>query len=154
MDVKWWQKLTLSLARWAQKYLNKYTELFRNIANYEIMHVDSSQIGDIRKTVKLPKMVLHSLFILLTAFVNLHWISFYCICDVSIMLLLLYFVSFISYITWTWAVVCWSVRKNNRYESKRSFLRLVFIRSDIENWPLIIFKKSTFTFDTITMTTR
>ena len=89
MDAKWWQKLTLPLARWAKKNLNKYTELFRNIASFEIMHVDSFQIGDIRKTVKLPKMALHSLFNLLTTFVNLHWVSFYCICDVSIMWYLL-----------------------------------------------------------------
>ena len=80
MDAKWWQKLTLPLARWAKKNLNKYTELFRNIASYEIMHVDSFQIGDIRKTVKLPKMAL-------TAFL----VQFaHCLCESSLGFFLLH----------------------------------------------------------------
>ena len=37
--------------------------MFRNIACYEIMHIDSSEIGDITKTVTLPKIVFHSFMV-------------------------------------------------------------------------------------------
>ena len=48
--------------------LKKYTELFRNIASYKIMPVNSPQIGDITKTVKLPKIMFHSLFVSMIMF--------------------------------------------------------------------------------------
>ena len=40
-----------------------YTDMFRNIASYEILEVDRSQISEITETVKLPKIALHSLFV-------------------------------------------------------------------------------------------
>ena len=50
-----------------------YTDMFRNIASYEILEVDRSQISEITKTIKLPKIALHSLFVSLSTFVKLHW---------------------------------------------------------------------------------
>jgi hypothetical protein len=51
-----------------------YTDMFRNIARYEILEVDRSQISEITKTIKLPKIALHSLFVSLSTFVKLHFI--------------------------------------------------------------------------------
>lgn len=47
--------------------------MFRNIASYDIMWVDRSHISEITKTVKLPKIALHFLFVSLTTFVKLDW---------------------------------------------------------------------------------